>query len=459
MKHQLKYRYRLLAYFFVFLAFVALAFMVWTSRQSRGFSITNLQSELKTANEDIYGEISKGANLQNIEPPAKISFTLLDTNGCVIYDNTQMMKSYIVDQSDMSEIANAIIKGEGSALRSDINNDEYLFYAKKYDDIFLRTSIKFTSKKPSDIAKDNKPIFLIASLLVAMVIAFILIIRVINKPVKNFHEFLSAIKSNKKDFSNIEFGNDDFGTAGKEIAAAFEQLEKSKLYKQQMSHNIAHELKTPVTGIRAYLETILHNGDMDADQMRKFVEKAYNQTVRLSKLVMDVSTINKLDEGGDMYQIEEVNISGVLNDVMEEIGYKLEANNITFESLISKRLKLNGCYTLIYSLFKNLIDNTIEHGGGNCKISLSAGIRQFAGDSGYRIDFKYTDTGKGVPPEALERIFERFYRIEEGRTRKKGGSGLGLSIVKNAVAFHKGNITASVREGGGIVFKFSLYSL
>ncbi len=459
MKHQLKYRYRLLAYFFVLLAFVSLAFMVWTSRQSKGFSIANLQGELKTANEEIYNELQKGTGLTDIAAPDNINFTLLDSNGCVIYDNTQAMKSYIIDQSGMNEISNAIKNGEGSALRADLNNDEYLFYAKKYNETVLRTSVKFTSEKPSDMAKDSKSTIIIFCLIVAMAIAFILIIRVINKPIKNLHEFLSAIKSNKKDFSNIEFGNDDFGTAGKEIAAAFEQLEKSKRYKQQMSHNIAHELKTPVTGIRAYLETILHNGDMEPEQIRKFVEKAYTQTVRLSKLVMDVSTINKLDEGGDMYQVEEVNISNVLNDVMEEIGYKLEANNITFESLISKRLKLNGCYTLIYSLFKNLIDNSIEHGGANCRISLSAGIRQFAGDGGYRIDFTYTDTGRGVPPEALERIFERFYRIEEGRTRKTGGSGLGLSIVKNAVAFHKGSITASSREGGGIVFKFALYSL
>lgn len=456
---QLKYRYRLLAYFLILLAFVALAFMVWTTRQSKGFSIANLQSELKSINEDIRARLVSEKKPEQITTPEKIDFTIFDSTGNVIYYKSQLTKSYVINQRGMTEMSKAAATGEGSALRTDYSGEERLFYARKYDDYIIRTSVKFTLGKPSDIGKNNTELILIASLIAAMIVAIVIVARLVNKPLKNFHEFLSAIRSNKKDFSNIEFGNDDFGEAGREIATAFEQLEKSKLYRQQLSHNIAHELKTPVTGIRAYLETILGSEDMEPEQMRKFIEKAYTQTIRLSKLIMDVSTLNKLDEGGDVYQIEEVNISKVLTDVMDEIGYKLEANDIKFEPLISKRLKLKGCYTLIYSLFKNLIDNTIEHGGPGCAISISAGIRQFAGDGGYRIDFKYTDTGKGVPAEALGRIFERFYRIEEGRTRKTGGSGLGLAIVKNAVAFHKGTISAASRKEGGIVFKFSLYSL
>ena len=191
----------------------------------------------------------------------------------------------------------------------------------------------------------------------------------------------------------------------------------------------------------------------------QFIQKAYSQTLRLSNLIAEVSTLNKLDEGGETYKIEEVNISKCLQEVCEEIGYKLEANNIRFHPLISNELKLNGCYSLIYSLFKNLIDNSIEHGGNGIEISLSAGMEQISGEGGYKINFTYTDTGKGVPAEDLNRIFERFYRVEEGRTRKTGGSGLGLAIVKNSVLFHKGTICAECRPGGGIIFKFSLYSL
>ncbi|MEG2849481.1 MAG: ATP-binding protein, partial [Bacteroidales bacterium] len=105
------------------------------------------------------------------------------------------------------------------------------------------------------------------------------------------------------------------------------------------------------------------------------------------------------------------------------------------------------------------IDNTIEHGGEGSEITISAGIMQKSGDEGYRLNFTYADTGKGVPQETLERLFERFYRVEKGRTRKTGGSGLGLAIVKNSVLFHKGTISVENRDGGGLIFKFNLLSL
>lgn len=454
-----KYRYRLLVYFSILVAFVVMFFVLLASRRSKGYSVGNLLNELKSCNTDIYESIKGGARLSEIAVPQIIDFTLLDSLGFVVYDSRQAETSYIEDQSTEPEIVRAMQEGEGSALRTFSEKDEYLFYAKRYGDRFLRTAIKFKTEKPMQIERDNAYMALIAILLAAFVIATVLILEKLTKPLKDLNKFVATLSSEEKDFSSVEFGNDDFGHVERKIADTFSQLEKAKLYKQQLSHNIAHELKTPVTGISAYLETILHSDDMPLEQIKKFVEKAYNQTVRLTKLIGEVSIINKLDEGSDAYVVEKVNISVCLKEVMEEIGYKLEANNIVFASHISSHLELNCCYTLVYSLFKNLIDNTIEHGGPNCTISLDAGLEQNNGEAGYKINFIYTDTGKGVPEEALTRIFERFYRVEEGRTRKTGGSGLGLAIVKNAVAYHKGTIAAYNREGGGLIFKFSLYSL
>ena len=252
---------------------------------------------------------------------------------------------------------------------------------------------------------------------------------------------------------------DEFGEVGKRIIEIFQRYEQTKFYKEQMSHNVAHELKTPVTAIRAYLETILDMPDADREVVKKFVEKSYAQSLRLTSLINDVSMLNKLDERSDSFVVEEVVLSQCINEVLAEMEYKLVANNVTFTSLISTNLRLNGCYTLIYSLFKNLIDNSIEHGGKGISITLSAGINQIAGDGGYRIDFTYTNTGKGIPEEKLPRLFERFYRIDEGRTRKTGGCGLGLAIVNNAVLYHRGEIVADNLPDGGVVFKFHLYSL
>ena len=457
----IKYRYRVLVSFFILVTFIALGFTVYTLQQSKDYSLATLQNELITFNQDVNNKIASGLIYKQITPPAKeMLFTILDTTGFVLYDSRQTEVSIQEDQSGKPEFIKAKENGDGNALRySPTMGDEYLFYAKNYNGYFIRTAIKFMSAKPAQIQKDNRYLIMMIALLAALVAATIIISGKLTQPLIKFNQFVGALKSQQKDFSSIDFGDDDFGEIGRKIADTFQQLEKTKLYKQQMSHNIAHELKTPVTGIRAYLETILQSPEMPEEQKMQFIQKAYSQTLRLSNLIAEVSTLNKLDEGGETYKIEEVNISKCLQEVCEEIGYKLEANNIRFHPLISNELKLNGCYSLIYSLFKNLIDNSIEHGGNGIEISLSAGMEQISGEGGYKINFTYTDTGKGVPAEDLNRIFERFYRVEEGRTRKTGGSGLGLAIVKNSVLFHKGTICAECRPGGGIIFKFSLYSL
>ncbi|MBR4801345.1 MAG: HAMP domain-containing histidine kinase [Bacteroidales bacterium] len=467
-KLELKYRYRLVIYLLILLTLLALFFVLYVSRQSRVYSISAMQNELRDAVELVKDSLDLGRSPESITLDGGIGFTLIDTLGEVLYDSRQKDISIPDNVLSSTEIANASVSGEGSALRSSLGepDTEYLYYARRFGDRYIRSYSKFEISRPAQVEKDNTYFILIAVLLIALIATFIYVLRRLSKPLSTYSELVGAIKEDGSRLSKIKFGNDELGDVGREIASTFSQLEKAKKYKQQISHNIAHELKTPLTGVRAYLETIINSEDMTPEQMRKFVGKAYSQTIRLADLVDEVSTLNKLDESSELakadeslYRIEEVNIKSCLDDILEEIGYKLEKNNITFNPRVSSRLKINGCYNLIYSLFKNLIDNSIEHGGSGIEISLVAGIEQVSGEGGYKINFTYTDTGKGVPAEALERIFERFYRVEEGRTRKTGGSGLGLAIVKNAVVFHKGTITASEREGGGIIFKFSLYSL
>ncbi len=466
-KLKLTYRYRLVIYLLILLALLALFFVLHASRQSRGYSISALQGELKATIADVLDSLAEGKDPKTIVLQPGFGFTLADTLGNVLYDSRQKDISIPDNISGLSEIVTASTGADGSALRSSIGEPdvEYLYYARRSGDLLVRSYSKFKMSRPSQIEKDNTYFVFIAILLGALIVSFIYILRRLYKPLKTYSELVSAIREDSSRLSDIHFGNDELGDVGKEIADTFDQLEKAKKFKQQMSHNIAHELKTPITGVRAYLETIMNSEDMSVEQMRKFVSKAYSQTLRLSELVNEVSTLNKLDESAEnlssekIYKIEQVNVRECLEAILDEIGYKLESHGISFNSRISSGLKLSGCYDLIYSLFKNLIDNSIEHGGDGIQIDLSAGIEQVSGEGRYKINFTYTDTGKGVPAEAMDRIFERFYRVEEGRTRATGGSGLGLAIVKNAVAFHKGTITASPKAGGGIVFKFSLYSL
>ena len=229
------------------------------------------------------------------------------------------------------------------------------------------------------------------------------------------------------------------------------KLEKNKLIKQQMTTNIAHELKTPVSSIKGYLETILNNKDLDTEKQKYFTGKAYFQANRLSDLINDISILNKIEEAGELFLLEDVKIKQLVNDVIENLQIKLETKNIKVESEIENNTIVKGNRELIYSIFQNLIENTVNYAGENLKVK----IKKYLEDKNYYY-FSYYDTGIGIPEEHLSRIFERFYRIDSGRSRKQGGTGLGLSIVKNAVLFHKGEISVRKRKNEGVEFLFTL---
>lgn len=227
--------------------------------------------------------------------------------------------------------------------------------------------------------------------------------------------------------------------------------EKVKQLKQEMTGNVAHELRTPVAGIRAYLETVLTQ-DLDEGKKRYFIERSFQQVLALSEIIRDMSLIAKMEETPNLIVSEKVNIESLLHRIKEEVGAQLESKNMKFNFQLPTNTKINGSSNLIYSIFRNLTDNAIRYAGPDTKINVSI----YNEDADYYY-FSFYDTGAGIPDESrLNRIFERFYRVNEGRTRNTGGSGLGLSIVKNAVIFHKGKITAKNRKNGGLEFLFTL---
>lgn len=455
---KVKYQYHLILYFLLALSVMALAFVVFSYNVDINYNLKTKKTGLIMYNDIAYKAISNNTPYDSIPLPATVRVSAFDTNYTVLYDNFNINR--VGDKVLREELEIAKKYGSSTLLRKANTMDaHFLFYVKKYPGFYLRTALECDEEILRNVRSEQRYIYLIAFLFVLLAVIIFYVTRRLTKPINALNQFINIVNSPNRDFSKIKFPNDELGEVSKRIIETYQRYEETKLYKEQMSHNVAHELKTPVTAIRAYLETILNSPDMEKETFSKFIEKAYSQSMRLSSLISDVSTLNKLDEKSDSFKNEDVVISQCLKEVLNELGYKIEANNVEFVSLISTNLRLNGCYTLIYSLFKNLIDNSIEHGGKNLTITLSAGINQIPGDGGYRIDFTYTDTGKGIPPENLPRIFERFYRIEEGRTRKTGGCGLGLAIVQNAILYHRGEVTVDNRPEGGVIFKFHLYSL
>ncbi|MFV0417715.1 MAG: ATP-binding protein [Dysgonomonas sp.] len=263
---------------------------------------------------------------------------------------------------------------------------------------------------------------------------------------ENYHTF--SINKNGKTFliQTIVFEDNSFEITIKDIT----KMEKTRLLKQEMTNNIAHELRTPVTSLRGYLET-LNTQNFPLDKQAQFISRAYLQSVRLSNLIEDVSLISKIEEAPTQFELEKVNLSQLVDDVRIDLTDRLAENDIKFKVSIKDDLTIKGNYTLLYSIFRNLIDNSINYAGQHIDIE----INNYMEDKDF-VYFTYHDTGVGVDEKHLPRLFERFYRVNEGRTRDTGGSGLGLSIVKNAILYHKGEVQVKNRVSGGLEFFFTL---
>lgn len=275
---------------------------------------------------------------------------------------------------------------------------------------------------------------------------------------KPLHNFLKGnadslmaykIKKQGKVFSVrvVLFENQSFEVILNDIT----KQEKTLQLKQEMTSNIAHELRTPITGIRGYLETILST-ELSMDKKQHFIQQAYKQTKTLSEIVQDMSLISKIEEVGHSFKIESINITEILLRIKDDFSITTQEKGININLTIPQNTMINGNPNLIYSIFKNLIDNSIRYAGDDIDIFISL----YKQDTSF-LYFSFYDTGSGIKDEYhLPRLFERFYRIGEGRTRESGGSGLGLSIVKNAVLIHGGIISAKNRKEGGLEFLFEL---
>ena len=276
------------------------------------------------------------------------------------------------------------------------------------------------------------------------------------------------------------FSDDELGDTAERIVKLYIKLQRTQkeqdILKRQLTQNVAHELKTPVASIQGYLETILSHPDMAAATRDQFLDRCYSQSKRLASLLGDMSTLNRMDDGADMMVFEDVDVAEVIRTVEKESQFALEEKNMSMECHIPDTMVIHGNRGLIYSIFRNLTDNAIAYAGVGTTITLTGTLQHVtlrgatAGKQRGKTvadapmskkgitsaSFVFSDNGVGVPDEHLPRLFERFYRVDKGRSRKMGGTGLGLAIVKNAVRVHGGSISVKNNPTGGLRFEFTL---
>ncbi len=229
------------------------------------------------------------------------------------------------------------------------------------------------------------------------------------------------------------------------------EAEKTRRIKQEMTGNIAHELRTPVAGIRGYLETIIEQ-KLTGEQQTQFLQQAYRRTIDLSELIQDIGMLNRLEEAPESFLKEVVQLHPLLTQLADDYSAQFAQHGITFRNHLPAEASVQGNKHLIYTIFRNLTDNAVRYAGEGITID----VQLYKQDEKH-LYFSFADNGAGVQDEQhLNRLFERFYRVSEGRTRNTGGTGLGLAIVKNAVLLHRGGITVKNRPTGGLAVLFHL---
>lgn len=267
--------------------------------------------------------------------------------------------------------------------------------------------------------------------------------RRMGKTIERLNLFAAKVERGEAFDENEPFPNDELG-------AISEHIIKLYTHKRQLTNNINHELKTPVASIQVCLETLLSGMKLSEEKKQELLGRCYSNTTRLRHLLDDVALITRMEEGSERIDTERVVVDDILYEIAEELEAMPEDQRMTLHLNLPEPIIVNGNHSLLNSIFRNLTENSLAHSGGkNIYISLLKHTQ----DS-YTICFE--DDGCGVEEEKLRRLFERFYRVDKGRSRQRGGTGLGLSIVKHAVIFHGGTISVSNRSEGGLRFVFKL---
>ena len=406
------------------------------------------------------------------KPFDNLRISIITLSGKVVYDNMLPVDS--LDNHRMRpEVAAALKKGSGYHIGRQSTSDglEYFYSATRGKELIARTAIPYSASLRELLQADWTFLGVMISISLAMSVLAYFITRRLGKNMERLNRFAAKAEKGEAFDEEEPFPNDELGSISNHIvqlygqwqqtikdrdlaheAALREEKEKIRI-KRQLSNNINHELKTPVASIGVCLETLLSGINLSEEKRQELIGRCYTNNERLRKLLEEVSLITRMEDGSQLIGKEPIVINNIIHEIAEELEIMPAEERFFLHTNFNEQVIIEGNLSLIASIFRNLTENAIAYSNGkNIYISLIENNKKWC-------KIRFEDDGCGVEEKQLSRLFERFYRVDKGRSRQMGGTGLGLAIVKHAVQFHGGNIAVTNRPNGGLRFEFSLKNM
>lgn len=395
-----------------------------------------------TVEEEIHREadyISKAVQIsgteylnQMDEVRANTRITWISTEGTVLYDSTEDEHTF-ENHKNRPEVKKAFAKGEGEDIRkSDTIGEEMCYYAEKMPDgTVLRVSRTMNSAMKSAFH-------------ILPFMAFLALVMIVTAWLLSKWQIERLIRP----INTLDLENPLEQEMYPELQPLLERIEQSNKEKEavaamrrEFSANVSHELKTPLTSISGYAE-IMKDGLVRPEDMQHFSEKVYQEASRLITLVEDIIKLSRLDEGRVELEKEEVDLYELSREIISRLAPQAAKNQVRLE-LTGESVKYTGIRQILDEMIYNITENAIKYNNPGGRVSVWAGSTL----RGKKV--VVTDNGIGIPEDQIDRIFERFYRVDKSHSKERGGTGLGLSIVKHGVMLHHGEVHVESKLGEG----------
>lgn len=421
-------------------------------------SIENMQYTIRTVDDALEydGDLQKQlTEIKTFSSDVNRRLTIIDKSGKVCADTDVLHILEMENHGERDEIADAWESGFGYNKRYSKTlhqNTLYVAEQSRYAEYVIRMSIPFNGWL--DFVSMLLPGFLIVFCIV-FVVSLIIAGRFAESISRPLHEISQQMLFQKGRFAEWEFKSykypelniisETMKRVAQEIKDYTDRLELEKRVRQEFFSNASHELKTPITSIRGFAE-LLEGGFVDKEEIKKdFLHRIIKETNHMTGLINDILMISRLETKEAEVTLSQVRVSVLLDDILAslepiavEYGVKVTAE--------CQPVLWYGSETQLREILTNLISNGIKYNKPEGSVWITAEVRND------ELWITVKDNGVGIPKEDVERIFERFYRVDKGRSRKMGGTGLGLSIVKHIVEFCQGKIELTTEVECGSTF-------